>query len=64
MDDDSLVQVEEFINKGIEVLILVIVGNGLVLMERLDLKNIEKMVLILVVVDDGLVHLQWSSLKG
>lgn len=58
MDDDSLVQVEEFINKGIEVLILVVVGNGLVLMERLDLKNIEKMVLILVVVDDGLVLLQ------
>ncbi len=60
MDDDSLVQVEEFINKGIEVLILVVVGNGLVLMERLDLKNIEKMVLILVVVDDGLV----LSLQG
>ena len=58
MDDVSLLKGEEVINKGSEDLIFVIVGNGLVLMERLDLKNIEKMVLILVVGDDGLVHLQ------
>ena len=54
MDDDSLVQVEEFINKGIEVLILVVVDDGLVQHYR-QCHHVHIIVLILIVVEDGLV---------